>query len=90
MSVRLRIPPALRRYAGGAEEVSIRGATLADALEDLFRHHPDLRPRVLNERGEVQPYLVLFVNEAELERGKLKERLADGDVVEIVGAAAGG
>ncbi len=87
--VRLRIPEVLRRYSGGAEEVVVRGATLADALDDLFRHHPDLRIRVLDARGEVHPYLRLFRNDTEIPP-VLETPLAKGDVLEIVAAAAGG
>lgn len=87
--VRWRIPEALRRYSGGAEEVVVRGATVADALDDLFRHHPDLRIRVLDARGAVHPYLRLFRNGAEIAPA-LDTPLAKGDVVEIVAAAAGG
>ena len=87
--VRLRIPEALRRYSGGAEEVVVRGATVADALDDLFRHHPDLRIRVLDTQGAVHPYLRLFRNETEIPPA-LDTPLAAGDLVEIVAAAAGG
>jgi molybdopterin converting factor small subunit len=87
--VHLRIPRALRRYSGGAGEVSVRGATVAEALDDLFRLWPDLRLRVLDARGAVHPYLRLFRNDAELPRA-LDAPLADGDLLEIVAAAAGG
>ncbi|MHC4135454.1 MAG: MoaD/ThiS family protein [Planctomycetota bacterium] len=87
--VLLRIPRVLRRYSGGAEEVVVRGATVAEALDDLFRLWPDLRLRVLDARGDVHPYLRLFRNDTELPRA-LDTPLADGDLVEIVAAAAGG
>lgn len=85
----MRIPEVLRRYSGGAEEVVVRGATVADALDDLFRHHPDLRVRVLDARGELHPHLRLFCNDTDLERD-LDVPLAQGDCVAIVAAAAGG
>ncbi|MHC4971683.1 MAG: MoaD/ThiS family protein [Planctomycetota bacterium] len=87
--VRLRIPRALRRYSGGTDEVVVHGATVADALEDLFRTWPDLRPRVLDARGEVFPYLRLFRNDGEIPPDP-DTTLADGDLLEIVAAAAGG
>ena len=87
--VRCRIPEALRRYSGDAEEVIVRGATVADALEDLFRLWPELRARVLDARGDVFPYLRLFRNGTELGPG-LDTPLADDDLLEIVAAAAGG
>ncbi|MHC4816759.1 MAG: MoaD/ThiS family protein [Planctomycetota bacterium] len=85
----LRIPRVLRRYSGGADDVVVHGATVADALEDLFRLWPDLRLRVLDGHGDVFPYLRLYRNDRELARD-LDTPLADGDVLEIVAAAAGG
>jgi len=87
--VRLRIPRVLRRYSGGADEVAVHGGTVAEALEDLFRAWPDLRLRVLDARGDVHPYLRLFLDDTELPRA-LDTPLADGDRLEIVAAAAGG
>ena len=87
--VRLRIPRVLRRYSGGTDEAAVHGATVADALDDLFRLWPDLRRRVLDARGDVHPYLRLFRNGTQLAPG-LDTPLADGDLVEIVAAAAGG
>jgi len=67
----------------------VRGATVAEALDDLFRLWPDLRLRVLDRHGEVHPYLRLFRNDAELPRA-MDAPLVDGDLLEIVAAAAGG
>jgi hypothetical protein len=91
VAVRLRVPEVLRRYSGGAAEVAVTGATVRAALEGLFALHPDLRERVLDPEGEVFPYLLLFCNRAELPRdGLLECPLEDGDLLEIVVAAAGG
>jgi hypothetical protein len=87
--VHLRIPEVLRRYSGGADDVVVSGATVADALVDLFRVWPDLRLRVLDARGELHPYLKLFLNGEETTRA-LDAPLADGDRLEIVTAAGGG
>jgi hypothetical protein len=87
----LRIPTVLRRFTGGAGEVEARGATVGEALEDLFRRHADLRSRVLDGAGEVRPYLLLFRNGQELPRkGARATPLGAGDVLEIVGGAEGG
>lgn len=85
--VRLRIPAVLRRFSGGNDQVMVHGATVADALADLFRLWPDLRPRVLDARGAVHPYLRLFLDDAEV---GLDAPVADGNVLAIVAAAGGG
>ena len=87
MRARLLIPTVLRRYSGGVDEVAVAGATVGEAIQDLLRIHPDLKIRVLNDRGEVHPHLLLFRNNEQVDAATA---LDDGDVVEIVGAAEGG
>jgi hypothetical protein len=85
------VPEVLRRYSGGAAEVEVAAATVRTALEGLFALHPDLRRRVLDPRGAVFPYVLLFCNGSELPRaGMLDCSVKDGDLLEIVGAAEGG
>jgi sulfur carrier protein ThiS len=91
VTVTFRLPEFLQRHAGGAAEVRTQGATVGDALADLFRTRPDLRVRVVDAKGDVFPYLILVRNGDELPRaGLLAAPLADGDVLEIVGGAEGG
>lgn len=87
----LKIPPVLRRYAADRAEVRVAGTTVGAALEALFEQHPDLRPRVLDARRRLFPYLLLFRNDERLEReDPLAAWLGAGDVLEIVGAVEGG
>ena len=85
--MKLRIPRVLRRYSGGAEEVDVSGATVAEAFEDLFSRHPDLRLRVLDDGGRLFPYLLVFRND---EAAALETEVGGADVLELVGAAEGG
>jgi len=87
LRVRVQVPEALRRYSGGVAEVAVEGSTVAEALGALFDGHPGLRPRVLDGRGGVFPYLRLFVNRAP---ATLETALRAGDAVEILAAADGG
>ena len=51
METIVRIPTPLRTLTGGADEVSASGNTLGDVIEDLERHHPGIRDRLLDERA---------------------------------------
>lgn len=91
MAVTLRVPEALRRYSGGLPEVPAEGGTVGEALEAAFRAHPGLRTRVLDERGRLRPHLLLFLNDAELDRaGAPATPVSDGDVLDLIAAAEGG
>ena len=89
--VAFEIPAVLRRYSAGRASVRVGAATAAEALETLLDELPALRPRVLDASGRVFPYLLLFRNGAALDRDTLGQvALADGDVLELIGAAEGG
>ena len=43
MAATVRIPTQLRTLSGGASEVQVDGATVADVLKGLDAQHPGLR-----------------------------------------------
>jgi len=87
----LRLPDALRRYAGGDASFEVAGGTVAEALAAAFDTHPDLRLRLVDEAGRVHPYLAVFRNETELGRDRLAEvTLAPGDRLTFLEAIGGG
>jgi len=91
MSVQIRLPEMLRRYAGGADAVDAEGRDVRTALESVFARHPDLRARVVDAAGRLYPYFVLTRNDRELPRDSaLDASLSRGDVLELIGAAEGG
>jgi sulfur-carrier protein len=91
MSVHVRIPTPLRRFTGGAEEVSADGATVAALVEDLERNHPGLKERICDEGGKVRRFVNIFVNGDDVRfLNNLETVIKAGDEVSIVPAIAGG
>jgi sulfur-carrier protein len=91
MSVHVRIPTPLRRFTGGAEEVSADGATVAALVEDLERSHPGLKERICDEGGKVRRFVNIFVNGDDIRfLNNLETVIKAGDEVSIVPAIAGG
>lgn len=91
MAVTLRIPPALRSLTGGAEELSLEGASVRAVLDAAEAAHPGLKARVCNEDGSVLRFVNLFVNEDDIRMlDGLDTPLKDGDSVSIIPAIAGG
>ena len=91
MSVHVRIPTPLRRFTGGAEEVSANGATVAALVEDLERNHPGLKERICDEQGKVRRFVNIFVNGDDIRfLNNLETATKAGDEVSIVPAIAGG
>jgi sulfur-carrier protein len=91
MSVHVRIPTPLRRFTGGAEEVSVTGDTVAALVEDLERNHPGLKERICDEQGKVRRFVNIFVNGDDIRfLNNLETATKAGDEVSIVPAIAGG
>lgn len=91
MSAVVRIPTPLRPLAGGKEEVSVEGASVRAALDDLERRHAGFKARLLDGQGGVRRFVNVFVNQEDVRHLQgLDTALKSGDVVSIVPAVAGG
>jgi molybdopterin synthase sulfur carrier subunit len=91
MSVQVRVPTPLRRFTGGAEEVSANGATMAALVNDIELRYPGIKERICDEEGKVRRFVNIFVNGDDIRfLDNLDTALKDGDEVSIVPAIAGG
>ena len=60
-------------------------------MTELFEQFPDLKIRLVNDRGEMYPYLPGFVNDEKLPlTGYSGRALNAGDKLEFVTRASGG
>lgn len=88
---KVRIPMPLRSFTGGVDEVTVSAATVGEALNALATEHQGLRERVLSPEGNLRQFVNVFVGSRNIvSLDGLKTRLADGDVISIVPAVAGG
>ena len=91
MSVRVRIPTALRRFTAGAEEIGLGGTSVAAVFEDLERKFPGIKERLCDEEGRVRRFVNIYVNGDDIRfLNSLETAVKDGDEVSIVPAIAGG
>ena len=88
--VTVRIPPALRSYTDGQDEVVLEADDVASLLRALDRAFPGIRDRVVDEAGHRRQYVNIFVNEDLLWSSLPEARLRRGDVVHILPSVAGG
>lgn len=82
----------LKQFSGGTVEVRLQGthASVGDALESLWRQHPALRDRVLNEQGEIRQHVNIFAGGDDIKRGSgLATKLSSGEL-HIFNAVSGG
>jgi len=88
--VTVRIPPALRSYTDGQDEVVLEADDVESLLRALDRAFPGIRDRVVDEAGRRRQYVNIFVNEELLWSSLPEARLRRGDVVHILPSVAGG
>ena len=91
MLVEVRLPTILRPAAGGQSKIEAEGATVGEVFEDLIRQHPGLKDQLLTGDGELHRHLNIFLNDDDIRYlAQLDTRVADGDVISILPAVAGG
>jgi molybdopterin converting factor small subunit len=91
MTIAIRLPGVLRRYSGGATELSLSAPSVRAALERIEQSHPDLYRSICDETGAVRRHVNLFVNTANVRDGAgLDTILVPGDILTILPAVSGG
>jgi adenylyltransferase/sulfurtransferase len=87
----LRIPTPLRTYTGGKSEVTVSGARVSDALNDLTAQFPAIKPHLFNEGGDLRPFVNLFVGENNIKDLQgVETPIKDGDKIMLIPSIAGG
>ncbi len=91
MSVTVRVPTILRTYTGGAAEVAVEGATLAEVVAALEAAHPGIAARVLDDDGKLRRFVNVYVGDDDVRFADgLGTATPDGSTVSVIPAVAGG
>jgi molybdopterin converting factor small subunit len=93
MSTIFRIPNYLAAFADDSNTVKLDGspATVGDALGELWRMHPGLRDRIVDEQGAVRQHINIFVGSDAIRFADgLATPLPPGTEILIVPAVSGG
>ena len=90
MASTVRIPSALRASTGGQARVTVEGATVGDALDNLESTYPALQGRLRDEQGGIARFVNLFVGGEDVRLLSGLSTPLDGHELSIVPAVAGG
>ena len=91
MAVKVRIPTQLRTLSGGASEVEVDGATVAEVLKALDTAHPGFAERLYDDDGSLRRFVNVFVAEEDIRfLDGVDTAVSDGQTLSIVPAVAGG
>jgi molybdopterin converting factor small subunit len=91
MAVTIRIPTQLRQLTGGTGELNVEATTVASALAGLERAHQGFAERIFDADGQLRRFVNVFLADEDIRflQG-LDTPVADGQVISIVPAVAGG
>ena len=84
----VRLPAVLDPATGSVRLVVVTGATLGQALEDLFRQWPTLRVHVMDGAGTLRAHVACL--HQGVNRRRLDTPLGEGDEIVILQAVSGG
>ena len=91
MSVTIRIPTALRKFASGADHVIVPGDNVRQAIDGLEENHPGIKAKICDEAGNLRRFINVYANQEDIRfLENLDTQLADGAELQIVPAIAGG
>ena len=77
--------------AGGASQVQVEGATLADVITSLDAAHPGFKDHLLDESGALRKFVNVFVADDDVRYlDGLNTPVPAGETVSIIPAVAGG
>ena len=87
----VRIPPPLRKYTAGAEDVEVEGGTVRELLDALESAHPGIKERICDDSGAVRRFVNVFVADEDIRfLDELDTAVQPKDEVSIIPAIAGG
>ena len=92
MAVTVYLSGHLKSLTGGETEIQLDSdfATVSDALNALWKRHPALQDRVLNEQGEIRQHVNIFVGETDVKWLKGLQTPVDSSEIHIFNAVSGG
>jgi sulfur-carrier protein len=91
MAVEVRLPTLLRPHADGAATVTAEGATVGEVFAALTSRYPGLAGNLVDEQGGLHKFVNVYRDDDDIRYlDGLDTKVADGDVVSILPAVAGG
>ena len=91
MPVQVKLPTMLRAQADGRASVAVEGTSVAAAFGALVERYPGLRDNLLDSAGGLHRFVNVYKDDDDIRYlDGLDTKLADGDVLSILPAVAGG
>ena len=90
-TVSVHIPTALRAHVNDQAQVDLEAGTIQELLDRLVADHPGLKGRLLDDQGELNKFVNVYVNDEDVRfLDNLGTSVKPGDAVTLVPSIAGG
>ena len=91
MTIKVRIPTPLMKLTDNQSEVSAKGETISDIINNLESQFNGIKDRICEENGAPRRFINIYINEEDIRflEGE-KTTVKDGDEISIIPAIAGG
>jgi len=91
VSVSVRLPTILRQHTGGAANVDVEGATVAEVFTALTSQFPGLAGQIVTTEGALHKFVNVYKNDDDIRYlDGLDTKVSDGDELLVIPAVAGG
>ena len=90
MSVCVRFPALFADRIDGVDRIDVSARNVEGALRTLGERYPKLRTLIFAANGQINPVMVVFLNDQQLSTEQLQSVVQAGDEIEIVPAIEGG
>ncbi len=90
--MKINIPTPLRAYTGGQQTVTVPGATVGEALEQLTGAHSELRQHLYTGDGKLRSFVNIYLNDDDIRYLPEKDATPteESDELTIIPSIAGG
>ena len=91
MAVEVKLPTLLRAQADGAASVTADGTTVGEVFRALTERYPGLAGNLIDGDGNLHKFVNVYKDDDDIRYlDGLDTKVADGDVISILPAVAGG
>lgn len=91
--IKVNVAGFLTDFTEGRNQIAIEvgPASVGEALGELWKLHPGLRDRVVNEQGQLRQHVNVFLDSENIRRKEsLKTHVPDGSELTILPSVSGG
>lgn len=90
--MKIHIPTPLRVYSDKQDTVSVKAATVGEALNALTTKHPDLKKHLYSDEGKLRSFVNIYLNDEDIRYLPEKDatKVGEQDALSIIPSIAGG